>query len=290
MRWSQCAYNLPTDFYPFGAVAKVWNNPDQTQQETYRHGYQGQYAEKDTITGWNAFELRMYDPLIGRWLQVDPERQFASPYNGMGNNPMNRTDPTGGESPPWVQKGGQVAWVDDHVYNTDPQWKEWDVISFDPYFFGSKAYDEFVVGDRNGWPMMLEESSPFMKKRGYNLAPLEYIESKRLMTNITPINAPQVEITSSVQIWLDVTFIAKGDVVGNHKFFLLGSIDKIGGHLSVSSNHISYTSSGIMKTNFFLKNVWEIYSKVTYENTTVFHGWDRYPAIEGDYLNEFRPK
>ena len=64
--------------------------------ETYRHGYQGQYAEKDTTTGWNAFELRMYDPLIGRWLQVDPEREFASPYNGMGNNPLGLTDPTGG--------------------------------------------------------------------------------------------------------------------------------------------------------------------------------------------------
>ncbi|MEQ9404087.1 MAG: RHS repeat-associated core domain-containing protein [Cyclobacteriaceae bacterium] len=85
-----------TDYYPFGAVAKVWNNPDQTQQEKYRHGYQGEYSEMDTTTGWNSFELRMYDPLIGRWLQVDPMGQYASSYNGMGNNPMNGVDPDGG--------------------------------------------------------------------------------------------------------------------------------------------------------------------------------------------------
>lgn len=41
------------------------------------------------------FELRMYDPLIGRWLQVDPMREFASPYVMMGNYP-HATDPTGG--------------------------------------------------------------------------------------------------------------------------------------------------------------------------------------------------
>ncbi|MEM6814947.1 MAG: RHS repeat-associated core domain-containing protein [Bacteroidota bacterium] len=44
----------------------------------------------------NHFELRMYDPLIGRWLQVDPYGQYASSYLGMGNNPINRVDPDGG--------------------------------------------------------------------------------------------------------------------------------------------------------------------------------------------------
>lgn len=37
----------------------------------------------------------MYDPLIGRWLQVDPMRQFSSSYAMMGNYP-HATDPTGG--------------------------------------------------------------------------------------------------------------------------------------------------------------------------------------------------
>ena len=88
-----------TDYYPFGAVAKVWDSPEQTQQEAYRFGYQGDYSEKDEETGWNHFELRQYDPIIGRWMSVDPARQFASPYVGMGNNPINGVDPTGGICP-----------------------------------------------------------------------------------------------------------------------------------------------------------------------------------------------
>lgn len=101
-----------TDYYPFGAVAKVWNNPEQTQQEKYRHGYQGQYAEADSTTGWNAFELRMYDPLIGRWLQVDPARQHASPYLSMGNDPVNKVDSDGGEDWYKNEETGEVKWVE----------------------------------------------------------------------------------------------------------------------------------------------------------------------------------
>lgn len=100
-----------SDYYPFGAVAKVWNNPEQTQQEKYRHGYQGQYSEQDSTTGWNAFELRMYDPLIGRWLQVDPARQYASSYVGMGNNPISGVDPDGGFNQ-GVNSKGEVVFDD----------------------------------------------------------------------------------------------------------------------------------------------------------------------------------
>lgn len=43
--------------------------------------------------------LRMYGARIGRWLSVDPERQYASGYKANGNNPLNQGDPTGGYSP-----------------------------------------------------------------------------------------------------------------------------------------------------------------------------------------------
>ena len=35
--------------------------------------------------------------MVGRWLSVDPYRQYASPYLGMGNNPVNGIDPYGGK-------------------------------------------------------------------------------------------------------------------------------------------------------------------------------------------------
>ena len=58
--------------------------------------YQGTYSEFDEETGYNEFALRNYDPQLGRWTGVDPYDEFASPYVGMGNNPVRNVDPSGG--------------------------------------------------------------------------------------------------------------------------------------------------------------------------------------------------
>ena len=67
---------------------------NMTGAEQYRYAFQGQ--EKDPETGKEAFQLRLWDSRIGRWLTTDPMGEFASPYLGMGNNPISRIDPTGG--------------------------------------------------------------------------------------------------------------------------------------------------------------------------------------------------
>lgn len=77
------------DFYPYGYVARNGGIG-------YRYEYQGAYAEKDPVTGLNNFDQRMYDSRIGRWLSTDQMGQHASPYEGMGNNPVSGFDPTGG--------------------------------------------------------------------------------------------------------------------------------------------------------------------------------------------------
>jgi RHS repeat-associated protein len=77
----------------------------------YRYGYQGQFAEKDEETGWNHFELREYDAVIGRWLVPDPARQHYSLYMGMGNNPVSGVDPDGA----WVKDAG--LW--NNLFKTD---------------------------------------------------------------------------------------------------------------------------------------------------------------------------
>jgi RHS repeat-associated protein len=64
----------------------------------YRYGYQGQYAEHDSLTGFESFELRLYNSRIGRWMSYDPQGQFSSPYVSMGNNPVSGVDPDGGFS------------------------------------------------------------------------------------------------------------------------------------------------------------------------------------------------
>ena len=77
-----------TDYYPFGMTLGFYGPLDDA-----RYGYQGNYAEKDGEINWNAFELRMYNSRIGRWLQFDPKNVGNSPYIGMGNNPVSSVDP-----------------------------------------------------------------------------------------------------------------------------------------------------------------------------------------------------
>lgn len=62
------------------------------------YGYQGEFAEEvnDFDLNYNEFELRNFDPQIGRWTGVDPYDEFPSPYTGMGNDPVNNVDEDGG--------------------------------------------------------------------------------------------------------------------------------------------------------------------------------------------------
>lgn len=78
-----------SDYYPYGSPLTLANND-------YRYGYQGQYAETDKESAWVNFALRMYDPVVGRWMTTDPYGQYHSPYVGMGNDPVNGVDSDGG--------------------------------------------------------------------------------------------------------------------------------------------------------------------------------------------------
>lgn len=78
------------DYYPFGELLPSRNSLN------YRYAFQGQ--ELDQETGMEAFQLRLWDGRIGRWLSTDPYGQYASPYLGMGNNPVGMIDLDGGLS------------------------------------------------------------------------------------------------------------------------------------------------------------------------------------------------
>ncbi len=118
------------DYYSFGMPM-----PGRTlsDAEGYRYAYEGQ--EKDPETGKEAFQLRLWDDSIGRWLTTAPYGQYSSPYIGMGNNPITRVDPDGGYDKwwkafkAWVGGGfqGKISKVDNpgtplHKYSI----KKWD--------------------------------------------------------------------------------------------------------------------------------------------------------------------
>jgi RHS repeat-associated protein len=82
-------------YYPYGLkIAALSSKAFDAPKNLYL--YQGDYAEFDEESGYNEFELRNYDPQIGRFIQADPFEEFPSLYTGMGNDPVNNVDPSGG--------------------------------------------------------------------------------------------------------------------------------------------------------------------------------------------------
>ena len=124
-----------TDYYPHGGILPGRNYQNSVGSPMY---YQGQ--EKDAETNLLNFELRQFDPRLGRWYNPDPMGQYHSPYLAMGNNPISQIDPTGGSS--YDQYWGQ----------TDaPKLDRWDNYNF------STGYDNENV-DPNG-PMVNPDMS-----------------------------------------------------------------------------------------------------------------------------------
>ena len=84
--------------YPFGEVL-----PGRNSNPTGMFGYQGQERVSNAtneVSGsrWYNFNLRMYNPSLGRFNTIDPYSQFNSPYLAMANNPISFVDPDGGRA------------------------------------------------------------------------------------------------------------------------------------------------------------------------------------------------
>ena len=138
----------------------VWGDVLREQRsdvlEKYRYAYQGQFAEKDEETGWSHFELREYDANIGRWIAVDPMRQFFSPYVGMGNKPVSGVDPNGGTvlSDFVNAKTGERVHIDDGIDRLvtveDENWNQF--LSFFEISEGvfTNPYDRFGILEKFG--------------------------------------------------------------------------------------------------------------------------------------------
>ena len=78
------------DYTPYGRRIVVYSDGASTTPQ-----FTGK--EMDAETGLYHFGARQYDPELAMWAQVDPGRQFASPYAYAGNgvNPINGADPNG---------------------------------------------------------------------------------------------------------------------------------------------------------------------------------------------------
>jgi len=128
---------ITRDYYPFGMPM-----PGLNTDGGYRYAYQGQ--EKDDETGMEAFELRLWDSRIGRWLTTDPAGQYASPYLGMGNNPISRVDPDGGSDcpdPPCNKNVVQLEGFTGTQYTNKRAWTTEVGLSGTNMFYGMDRFD-----------------------------------------------------------------------------------------------------------------------------------------------------
>ena len=87
-----------TDFYPFGLAFEYSNLNKNKYLFSGKELQDG--ALGNEILGWYDFGARFYDPILGRWFNVDPAAQVANPYLFCGNAPMMYFD-----------KDGQLFWM-----------------------------------------------------------------------------------------------------------------------------------------------------------------------------------
>uniref|UniRef100_A0A182F1P2 Uncharacterized protein n=1 Tax=Anopheles albimanus TaxID=7167 RepID=A0A182F1P2_ANOAL len=78
------------DYLPYGQIFRRYGT-DFDGQISYL--YTGQEWDED-IELYN-YRARLYDPDIGRFYQMDPKEQYASPYVYAGNSPVSLVDPDG---------------------------------------------------------------------------------------------------------------------------------------------------------------------------------------------------
>ena len=173
-----------TDYYPFGMPMPQRQMTDANQ---YRYAYQGQ--EKDPETGKEAFQLRLWDSRIGRWLSPDPYTQFASPYLGMGNNPISGVDFDGGKVYIYKKGIGFFEYKNGNIYD-----KNGDVYS---------GNDSFLLETRDALRELDFASSTVILDEGGNLKRIGIINDIVKSDDIYRINYEKGAHATRGQIYID---------------------------------------------------------------------------------------
>jgi RHS repeat-associated protein len=97
-----------TDYYPFGMVARTYTSPEE-----YRYGFNGQERDSEW-DDYYAFEYRIYDSRLGRFLSIDPLTKsypFLTPFSFCENRVIDMVELEGLEAKPTFDKNGKIIWT-----------------------------------------------------------------------------------------------------------------------------------------------------------------------------------
>jgi len=98
-------------YYPFGMEQGGWTVPSSPEN---KYKYNGKELNDDFSLGLYDYGARWYDPVVGRWTQIDPLAEMMpgwSPFNYGFNNPIRFVDPTGMAPDDWVKGAdGTIRW------------------------------------------------------------------------------------------------------------------------------------------------------------------------------------
>ena len=108
-------------YCPFGMQMQglSYSRVTSTENKFLYNGF-----ELDDETGWYDYGWRQYDPQLGRFLSVDPHADSYrkwTPYNYVGNNPINRIDPNGMD---WDDPQDDNDPVEEAKQETEKAWEE----------------------------------------------------------------------------------------------------------------------------------------------------------------------
>lgn len=130
---------------------------------------------------WYDFHARQYDPALGRFTSVDPHAENYldwTPYNFVGNNPINLIDPNGMD---WYVHGesGNLHWYNGQ-YEEDNTPEGYSHLGADDYF-GEESfthlqealsmYEENVGESLNSLDFTTEESEVLAAEYGFSRVP-----------------------------------------------------------------------------------------------------------------------
>ncbi|AZQ63928.1 hypothetical protein EI427_17355 [Flammeovirga pectinis] len=239
----------------------------------YRYGYQGEFAEDETNeTGFNSFEARMYDPVIGRWMSVDPARQYASGYVGMGNNPILKVDPDGRSDNPIYDLEGNFLGTDSRGLQGEAIIMHKDLFTQgmshsqandigmrlgdapDDFEYYDKVFSHFETlferPDYDGYINLKEALDWWKKGNGETLyidvSKLEFYTSELSPNDFSNIDTRSVNFFSPVDIHKDIkSILYKPALVSS-------SISSVFGTLKVHYNKHENTYSLVLDRNGFI--------------------------------------